>query len=104
MVKLMTIETVPGKNFEVLGLVQSNVVMTKHVGKDFLAAFRNLVGGEVSEYTELMYEARTIATKRLITEAETRGADAVIGLRYSTCSVMSGASEVMAYGTAVKFT
>jgi len=100
---LVTIETIPGKNFNVLGTVIGNIVCTKHIGKDIMAGFKSLVGGEVGNYTELLAEARISATERMVEDAKKLGADAVVGLRYITCDVMAGASEVTAYGTAVKF-
>ncbi|MDR0462831.1 MAG: YbjQ family protein [Pseudomonadales bacterium] len=102
-VQLLTSEFVQGKNLQHLGLVQGSVVRTKHIGNDWIASFRSIIGGEIPEYTRLMYEARKIATDRMLEQANHLGADAVIALRYSTCSVMGGSSEVMAYGTAVKF-
>ena len=100
---LYTIESVPGKEFTALGLVKGATVQTKHFGKDFLAGFKNLVGGEITSYTEMLNEARQIATDRMVAEAKTLGADAVIGIRYASSEVMQGAAEVFAYGTAVKF-
>ena len=101
---LYTINNVPGKKVvEVLGYVKGSTVQTKHIGKDILAGFRNLVGGEIASYTEMMNEARQVATERLIIDAENLGANAVVGFRLQTSSVMSGASEIIAYGTAIKF-
>lgn len=100
---ILTIESVPGKTFEVLGMVKGATVQTKHAGKDFLAGFKNLVGGEIVSYTEMLNEARQIATDRMIKEANALGADAVVGVRYASSEVMQGAAEVFAYGTAVKF-
>ncbi|MCL2168933.1 MAG: YbjQ family protein [Defluviitaleaceae bacterium] len=94
---------IPGVNIQHIGLVQGSVVRTKHIGRDIAAGFKSLAGGEIKGYTELMYETRAIATERMIEHAKASGADAVVGVRYSTCSVMGNASEVMAYGTAVKF-
>ena len=94
---------VPGKEIsEVLGLVKGNVIWAKHIGKDILAGFRQLVGGEIKEYTEMMSEAREIALRRMIQKAEELGADAVINVRFMTSMVMQGAAEILAYGTAVK--
>lgn len=90
------------KNVEDLGIVKGTVVHSKNVGKDFMAAMKTLVGGELTGYTQMLNEARQIAVKRMVDEAETLGADAVINVRYGTSSVMSGAAEVIAYGTAVK--
>ena len=101
--KLITIETIPGQNYEALGVVKGTVVYSKNFGRDFMAGMKTLVGGEIVGYTEMLVEARQIATKRMVDEAEALGADAVVGLRYASSSVMQGAAEVVAYGTAVKF-
>ena len=101
--KLITIETIPGQNYEVLNVVKDTVVYSKNFGRDFMAGMKTLVGGEIVGYTEMLNEARQIATKRMVDEAEALGADAVVGLRYASSSVMQGAAEVVAYGTAVKF-
>ena len=100
---LLTIEYVPGREIEALGLVKGTVVQSKNFGKDFIAGMKTIVGGEIRGYTEMLIEARQIATKRMVDEAEALGADAVVGLRYGSASVMQGAAEVIAYGTAVKF-
>lgn len=100
---LLNIEYVPGKEIEALGLVKGTVVQSKNFGKDFMAGMKTLVGGEITGYTEMLVEARQIATKRMVDAAEALGADAVVGLRYASASVMQGAAEVIAYGTAVKF-
>ena len=100
---IVTIDHIPGKNFEVLGAVRGSTVRTKNFGKDIMAAFRTLVGGEVADYTEMLAEARQIAPGRMVQQAEELGADAVLGLRYASSSVMQGAAECIAYGTAVKF-
>ena len=101
--KLITIETIPGQNYEVLNVVKGTVVYSKNFGRDFMAGMKTLVGGEIVGYTEMLVEARQIATKRMVDEAESLGADAVVGLRYASSAVMQGAAEVVAYGTAVKF-
>ena len=101
--KLITIETIPGQNYEVLNVVKGTVVYSKNFGRDFMAGMKTLVGGEIVGYTEMLNEARQIATKRMVDEAEALGADAVVGLRYASSSVMQGAAEMVAYGTAVKF-
>jgi len=98
---ISTTDNLPNK-FEVVGLVKGSVVRAKHIGRDIMAGFKSIVGGEIKGYTELLNEARKIATERMIEEAKALGANAIIAVRYSTCSVMDGASEVMAYGTAVK--
>ena len=100
---LLTIEYVPGREIEALGLVKGTVVQSKNFGKDFMAGMKTIVGGEIRGYTEMLIEARKIATKRMVDEVEALGADAVVGLRYGSASVMQGAAEVIAYGTAVKF-
>ena len=87
---------------EVLGLVKGNVIQAKHIGKDIVAGFRQLVGGEISEYTEMLSEAREISLKRMIEKAEKMNADAIINVRFMTSMVMRGAAEILAYGTAVK--
>lgn len=101
--KLATIENWPGKNYEILGLVKGTVVQSKNLGKDFMAGMKTLVGGEIAGYTEMIVEARAIATKRMVDEAEALEADAVIGVRYGSSSVMQSAAEVVAYGTAIRF-
>jgi uncharacterized protein YbjQ (UPF0145 family) len=99
---LYTINEVPGKKVvKVLGYVKGSTVQTRHVGKDILAGFKTLVGGEITGYTEMMDEARKIATERLIRDAESLGATAVVGFRLQTSQVMQGAAEIIAYGTAV---
>ena len=103
MMLLLNIDYVPGKEVEPLGLVKGTVVQSKNFGKDFMAGMKNLVGGEVREYQELLLEARQIATKRMVDEADALGADAVVNVRYGTSSVMQGAAEIVVYGTAVKF-
>ena len=101
--KLASIENWPGKNYEILGLVKGTVVQSKNLGKDFMAGMKTLVGGEIVGYTEMIVEARAIATKRMVDEAEALDADAVIGVRYGSSSVMQSAAEVVAYGTAIRF-
>lgn len=97
-----TTESLNGKSYEVLGIAQGTIVQTKHIGRDFLAAFKTIVGGEVKGYTDMIVEARKIATQRMIDEATKLGADAIVSVRFTTSNIMDGASEVMAYGTAVK--
>ena len=98
-----TTERIPGYEIEeVLGIVFGNTVRSKHLGKDIAAAFKTLAGGEIKSYTEMLTEARNEAIKRMIDEAEKLGADAVIGVRLGSSAVMSGAAEIVAYGTAVK--
>ena len=100
---LLNIDHIPGREVEALGMVKGTVVQAKHFGKDFMAGMKTLVGGEVEGYTELMNEARKIATKRMVDEANALGADAVINIRFGSSAVMQGAAEVTAYGTAIKF-
>ena len=100
---LVNIDYVPGKEFEVLGMAKGTVVQSKNFGKDFMAGMKTLVGGEITGYTEMLNEARQIAVKRMVDEAEGLGADAVINIRYGSSAVMQGAAEVIAYGTAVRF-
>lgn len=102
--EVVTINNYPGEEIEeVLGYVKGSTVQTRHVGRDIMASFKTLVGGEIVSYTEMMTEARQIATERLLKEADELGADAVIGFRLQTSAVMGGAAEIIAYGTAVKF-
>lgn len=100
---LVNIEYIPGKEIEALGMVKGTVVQSKNFGKDFMAGMKTLVGGEITSYTEMLNEARQIAVKRMVDEAEAMEADAVINVRYGSSSVMQGAAEVIAYGTAVKY-
>ena len=100
---LITTEQIPGKEVEFLGIVEGSMVQSVHVGKDFLNGLKTLVGGELSGYTEMMEDSRRIATERMMEQAQKRGADAVLGVRYTTSSIMQGSSEVLAYGTAVRF-
>lgn len=99
---LVSINHIPGKDFEVLGMVKGCVVQSKNFGKDFMAGMKTLVGGEIVGYTEMLVEARQIATKRMVDEANALGADAIVNIRFGSSSVMQGAAEVLAYGTAVK--
>ena len=101
--KLLSIEYIPGVDFEPLGIVKGTVVQTKNVGRDFMAGMKTLVGGEIVGYTEMLNEARQIATKRMVDEAQEMDADAGSGVKYGSSQVMSGAAEVIAYGTAVKY-
>ena len=99
---LTNLETVPGREItQHLGLVQGNTVRAKHVGRDIMAGLKNIVGGELKGYTELLNDAREEAMARMIAEAKSRGATAVINVRFSTSSVSAGASELYCYGTAV---
>ena len=101
--KLLSIEYVPGQEIEALDLVKGTIVQTKNVGRDIMAGMKTLVGGEIAGYTQMLNEARQIATKRMVDEAKELGADAIIGITYGSSQVMAGAAEVVAYGTAVKY-
>lgn len=100
---LVNIDHIPGKELEALTLVQGSTIQSKHIGKDITQSLKTLVGGELTAYTEMMNEARALATKRMVLAAEALGADAVVNVRYASSAVMQGAAEVIAYGTAVKF-
>ncbi|SCJ37120.1 Domain of uncharacterised function (DUF74) [uncultured Eubacterium sp.] len=101
--KLVNIDYIPGQEFDVLGMVKGNVVQSKNLGKDIGAGFKTLVGGELKGYTDMLQEARQIATKRMVDEAESLGADAIVNVKFASSAIMQGAAEVIAYGTAVKF-
>ena len=92
-----------GKNYEVIGIVKGTTVNSRHIGKDIGASFKTIVGGEIKGYTEMIEEAQKIATERMVSDAERMNADAIVGVRLSTSSVMQSASEITAYGTAVKY-
>ena len=97
---IVTINEIPGKKLEALGVVRGSTVQSRNLGHDMMAGFRTLVGGEVTDYADMLTEARQIATGRMVKDL---GADAIVGMRYASASVMQGAAEVIAYGTAVKF-
>jgi uncharacterized protein YbjQ (UPF0145 family) len=100
---LTNVEQVPGKTIvEHYGLVTGNTVRAKHVGRDIAASFKNLVGGELKGYTELLTDARTQATARMVDQARALGANAVVNVRFSTSAVSQGAAELYVYGTAVR--
>ena len=100
---LSNIDTVPGKEIiEVLDIARGSTVRARNIGRDIFAGLKNLVGGEISEYTKLMADAREQAIDRMIADAESLGADAVVNVRFTTAMVMQGCSEILAYGTAVK--
>lgn len=100
---LLTINYVPGKEIEALGIAKGTTVQSKNFGKDFMSGMKGLVGGELTSYTEMLNEARQIATKRMVEDAEALGADTVINVRYGSASVMQGSAEVIVYGTAIKY-
>jgi len=97
-----TTEHLPGYRIKrVLGMVSGSVVRARHLGRDILAGLRNIVGGEIKEYTELLAQSRDEAVRRMVEKAKSLGANAVIGVRFTTAAIMGGAAEVVAYGTAV---
>lgn len=99
---LSNLETVPGRNIvSYKGLVQGNTVRAKHVGRDIMAGLKNIVGGELRGYTELLEDARQEATARMVEEARSMGANAIVNIRFSTSAITAGASELYVYGTAV---
>ena len=100
---LVNTDYISGKELETLGLVQGSTIQSKNIGRDITQGFKTLVGGELKAYTDIMNEARALATKRMVGEAEALGADGVVNIRYASSTVMQGAAEVIAYGTAVKF-
>ena len=100
---LVNTDYISGKNLEMLGLVKGSTIQSKNIGRDITQGFKTLVGGELKAYTEMMNEARELATRRMIEEAEKFGADAIVNIRYASSAIMQGAAEVIAYGTAVKF-
>lgn len=102
-VVLTNVERVPGFEIEeMLGLVQGSTIRAKHAGRDLMAGLKNIVGGELKGYTELLQESRKQSTERMVEQAQELGATAVINIRFTTSSVAQGASEILAYGTAVK--
>ena len=100
---LVNTDYISGKELEMLGLVKGSTIQSKHLGKDIAQAFKMMVGGELGSYNEMMNEARALATKRMVAEAEALGADGIVNIRYASAAVMQGAAEVLVYGTAVKF-
>ena len=100
---LVNTDYINGKEFEMLGLVKGSTIQSKHLGKDIAQSFKTLVGGELKSYNEMMNEARALATKRMVEEAELLKADAIVNIRYGSSAIMQGAAEVITYGTAVKF-
>lgn len=100
---LSTVDTIPSKEIEeILGLARGSSVRARHLGRDITALLKNVVGGEISEYTKLMADSREMAVSRLVQDAHTLGADAVVGLRFETSMISQGAAEILAYGTAVR--
>jgi uncharacterized protein YbjQ (UPF0145 family) len=100
---LTTTETISGKELETIGIVKGAMIQSKNIIKDIGSGLKTIVGGELKAYGEMMDEARAYATKRMVEDAESKGADAIVCVRYTTSAVMQNAAEVMAYGTAVKF-
>ena len=100
---IVTTETIPGRELEMLGLVKGSTIQTVNAFRDIGAGLKTLVGGELKKYNDMMSKAREIATERMTEEAQRLGADAIVCARYATSAIMSSAAEVMAYGTAVKF-
>ena len=100
---LVNTDYIEGNKFEMIGMVRGTMIQSVHIGKDIMNSFKTLVGGELTSYTEMMNEARAVATKRMAEDAAAMGADAVVNIRYSSSTIVQGAAEVMAYGTAVKF-
>ena len=99
---ISNLNNVPEKEIEAIGLVKGNVVQAKNIGRDIMAGFKNIAGGEIRSYTDMLSEARDTATSRMMQEAAALGADAVINVRFSSSSVIDGTCELIAYGTAVK--
>ena len=99
---LVNTDYISGKELEMLGLVKGSTIQSKHLGKDLAEAFKSMVGGELKAYNDMMNEARALATKRMVAEAEALGADAIVNIRYASSAIMQSAAEVIAYGTAVK--
>lgn len=100
---LVNTDYITGKQFEMIGLVRGTTIQSVHMGKDIMNGLKTIIGGELTSYTDMMNEARAVATKRMVEDAEAMGADAVINIRYASSAVMQGAAEILAYGTAVKF-
>ena len=100
---LTTTENIPGKQYEIIGIAKGSMIQTKNIGRDIGQGLKSMVGGELTTYTQMMNESRAIATKRMVEDAESMGADAVVNIRYASSSVMQGAAEVIAYGNAVRF-
>ena len=99
---LVNTDYISGQELQMLGLVKGSTIQSKNIGRDISQGFKTLVGGELKAYTKMMNEARELATKRMVAEAERLGADAIVNIRYASSAVMQGAAEVIAYGTAVK--
>ncbi len=98
----ITTENIPGKEYDVLGLVQGSTIQSKNLGHDIGQSLKTIVGGELKSYNKMMEDARALATSRMVEEARRLGADAIVGVRYTSSAIMTAAAEVLAYGTAVK--
>lgn len=100
---LVNTDYISGKELEMLGLVKGSTIQTKNIGRDITQSLKNFVGGELTSYNEMMNDARALATKRMVAEAQALGAEAIVNVRYASSAILQGAAEVIAYGTAVKF-
>lgn len=100
---IVNVDYIPNQKLELLGLVKGSTIQSKNIGRDITQSFKTLIGGELKAYTQMMDEARALATQRMVDEAQSMNADAVINVRYASSAIMDGAAEVMAYGTAVRF-
>jgi uncharacterized protein YbjQ (UPF0145 family) len=100
---LVNTDYITGKNLETLSIVKGSTIQSKHLGNDIMSGLKTLVGGELTAYNDMMNEARALATKRMVMEAEELKADGVVNIRYASSAIMQGAAEVIVYGTAVKF-
>ena len=100
---IVNTDYISGKKLETLSLVRGSTIHSKNIGRDILSGLKTLVGGEIVDYTNMMNEARAIATKRMVEEAQQLGADAIVNVRYASSAIMQGAAEIIAYGTAVRF-
>ena len=103
MIPFFNTENIPGQKYELIAMVKGSMIQSKHLGKDIGNMMKSLVGGELRGYSEMLNEARAIATKRMMEEARELNADAVVNVRYTSSTVMQGAAEILVYGTAVKF-
>lgn len=100
---IVNTDYISGRELETISLVMGSTIQSKHIGKDIGQSFKTIIGGELKSYTQMMNEARALAVQRMVEQAQSYGADAIINVRFASASVMQGAAEVMAYGTAVKF-
>lgn len=100
---LVNTDYITGKELEMLGIVKGSTIQTKHIGRDITQGLKTIIGGELESYNAMMNDARALASKRMVQEAQSLGADAIVNIRYASSAIMTGAAEVIAYGTAVKF-